>query len=411
MKKRIVSVLVIWFLLFAFFSIGLARRNNALQSSVTSSASVLHHRLVRVMSLPFSRAERHLETSTLRRTLLLSAWGATLWTAAGGVLVLLWIRIGSRQNRNEIGESEPADLEESKISRRALIRGGLATLPVLGCGFSIQTILVEPGRLRVVEYTVPIRDLPPSLEGTRITHLSDFHLGDYIGLNHVQRAIAMANEMQPHIALLTGDYVQGTMQAFEPMGRTIANELKTVHGYAGTLGNHDHWHGSQIGREAFAKYSVPLIDNARRFYSASGFSAEPAPDSICIGGVGDFWEDEVDFIRALEGVPESMPRIILSHNPDVAEMFAGLTPEKRARAAGPSRVDLMLSGHTHGGQVRLPFLGTPVTPSRYGQKYAGGLVQGPDWPVIVSRGIGMALLPVRFNVPPEVVLITLTRAV
>ena len=69
----------------------------------------------------------------------------------------------------------------------------------------------------------------------------------------------------------------------------------------------------------------------------------------------------------------------------------------------------MISGHTHGGQVRLPLIGTPMIPSQFGQKYAGGLVQGPAFPVLISRGVGMSLLPVRFNVPPEIVEITLTR--
>jgi predicted MPP superfamily phosphohydrolase len=97
-----------------------------------------------------------------------------------------------------------------------------------------------------------------------------------------------------------------------------------------------------------------------------------------------------------------MPRLLLSHNPDAAEDPRFL----RAR----HRVDLMLSGHTHGGQVRLPVVGAPVIPSKYGQKYAAGLVQGPRCPVYVSRGLGLSGLPVRFGVPPEIVLFELQRA-
>ena len=112
--------------------------------------------------------------------------------------------------------------------------------------------------------------------------------------------------------------------------------------------------------------------------------------------MGDLWEDRVSFNDALAGVPEDMPRIVLSHNPDVAEtMPAGF------------RVDLMCAGHTHGGQVWVPTLGTPIVPSRYGSKYAGGLVQGPHCRVLVSRGVGMAILPVRFRVRPELVVIDL----
>ena len=97
-----------------------------------------------------------------------------------------------------------------------------------------------------------------------------------------------------------------------------------------------------------------------------------------------------------------MPRILLSHNPDVAE-------EPGLLNSG-HRVDLILSGHTHGGQIRLPLIGTPVTNSRYGSKYAAGLVQGPRCPVFISRGIGTTVLPIRLGVPPEIALIELHRA-
>ena len=112
------------------------------------------------------------------------------------------------------------------------------------------------------------------------------------------------------------------------------------------------------------------------------------------------------------GAPENeksraLKRIVLAHTPDTAEIpeLTGGGRSLRAR-----RIDLMVSGHTHGGQVRVPLLGAPVTLSRYGQKYARGLVQGPICPVVISAGIGMSVFPVRFGVPPEVVEITLTRA-
>src|SRR5262249_36107043 len=94
---------------------------------------------------------------------------------------------------------------------------------------------------------------------------------------------------------------------------------------------------------------------------------------------------------------------LLSHNPDVAE--------EPGLVRGGRRVDLMLSGHTHGGQIRLPFLGTPVVPSRYGQKYAQGLIAGPVCPVFVSRGIGVALLPLRLGVTPEIAVLEFRVAV
>jgi predicted MPP superfamily phosphohydrolase len=114
-------------------------------------------------------------------------------------------------------------------------------------------------------------------------------------------------------------------------------------------------------------------------------------------------EDIIDPERAFANIAEHTPRIVLAHQPDTAELAPLTSPHA-------SRIDLMCSGHTHGGQVSIPFIGTPLVPSRYGSKYAGGFIQGPAFPVVVSRGIGMSLLPVRFNVPPEIVEITLTRA-
>ncbi len=96
------------------------------------------------------------------------------------------------------------------------------------------------------------------------------------------------------------------------------------------------------------------------------------------------------------------PRLLLSHHPDVAERFPTRFPELH--------YDLQLSGHTHGGQVRIPGHGTPIVPSEFGPKYAGGLIQGPAWPVIVSRGVGMAVAPLRLGVDPEIGLIVLRKA-
>jgi predicted MPP superfamily phosphohydrolase len=94
-----------------------------------------------------------------------------------------------------------------------------------------------------------------------------------------------------------------------------------------------------------------------------------------------------------------MPRLLLSHNPDVAE--------EKAFVGSGLRVDLMVSGHTHGGQIYIPGLGAPFVPSRYGQKYAQGLVQGPTCPVFVCRGLGLSTLPLRVGVPPEIAVLEL----
>jgi predicted MPP superfamily phosphohydrolase len=174
-------------------------------------------------------------------------------------------------------------------------------------------------------------------------------------------------------------------------------------GVVGVLGNHD-WYGDGVAMQAaLDRVGVRMLRNQRLWLDGQRrLSTSPLPDAMVIAGLADLSEDRVDVRAALGGLKDAVPRIVLAHQPDTAEM-----PE----LAGPDgpRVDLMLSGHTHGGQVRIPFLGTPGIPSNYGQKYAGGLIAGPRFPVLVSRGVGMSVLPVRVGVPPEIGLITLRR--
>jgi hypothetical protein len=198
--------------------------------------------------------------------------------------------------------------------------------------------------------------------------------------------------------VLTGDYVHRTPRSILP-GIGIFRKLETRLGSLAVLGNHDFWEGVDACRAAFRDTPVRLLDNDRVFVAPHGLMEEPSAEALCLGGVGDLWEDDVRFDKATAGAPDGMPRIVLSHNPDAAE-----------RVLPRTRVDLMLSGHTHGGQVNLPGVGTPMVPSRYGAKYAGGMCAGPRCRVLVSRGVGMAILPVRFRVRPEIGLITLRSA-
>jgi hypothetical protein len=173
-------------------------------------------------------------------------------------------------------------------------------------------------------------------------------------------------------------------------------------GVIGVLGNHDWWgDGFELTR-MLSDAGVRMIDNDRVWIDANSrrvVDAEPE-QGVAIVGLGDLTDSEIDVERAFRGVRAEMPRIVLAHNPDTAEIEA-------FRSDQGERVDLMISGHTHGGQVKIPFVGTPIVPSEYGQKYAGGLVDGPRFRVLVSRGVGMSMLPVRVGVPPEISLIEL----
>ncbi|MDD4062145.1 MAG: metallophosphoesterase, partial [Kiritimatiellae bacterium] len=159
------------------------------------------------------------------------------------------------------------------------------------------------------------------------------------------------------------------------------------------LGNHDYWTDAPRVAASLESAGIPLLTNKHVLLRRDG-------DVLCIAGVNDVWSTNPppDAAAALAGVPQDVPRIVLCHNPDYAEV-----------APRDVRIDLMLSGHTHGGQVRLPFVGPLILPIQH-RKYAEGLVQGPTCPVFISRGLGMVGVPMRLNCKPELPLITLRKA-
>lgn len=287
----------------------------------------------------------------------------------------------------------PIDAPDSAVRSRS-------DMPqIAASAMSGRVPLVALRRIRIRKYEVPLYDLPPELDGTRIVHISDTHYGPYTGLMFLHEVARRANALEPDVVVFTGDYVHLTPRSIK-QGIEVLTRFHSRFGSVAVLGNHEHSEGADVCRRVFRRIGLPLIDNSRLFLTPNGLSPVPTfGKSLCLAGVGDYIKKDVSFDSALHDVPGDMPRIVLSHNPDAAELV------------GPNhRVDLMLSGHTHGGQIRLPGIGAPWNGSRHGKKYLGGLCQGPRCPVLVSRGIGIAFIPVRFRVPPELVLIVLHTA-
>lgn len=283
-------------------------------------------------------------------------------------------------------------------SRRHFLKTGGMVAAAGVAGVAGWSFVVEPQLIGVSRRVFAVRGLHPSLAGLRIVHLTDIHLGPWSSPGFVEGVVRQTNALNPDVILLTGDYVHQSARYIGPVIELLAG-LRPRIGMVGTLGNHDWWEDGPRAQREFRCVGIPLVDNARMFLTPDRRLVSEAGEGLCLAGVGDLWTDRVDFERALHDVPPSMPRLLLSHNPDVAE---------DARLSHPRhRVDLMLSGHTHGGQIRIPILGSPVVPSRYGQKYAQGLVQGPSCPVFISRGVGMTLLPLRLACPPEIAVIEL----
>ena len=259
---------------------------------------------------------------------------------------------------------------------------------------ALDAFLIEPNRIQWKRVEIPIRGLPAAFEGYRIALLADLHYPRWTNEAFVRRALTLANAFDPDLLAIPGDICDGPPHQNTPVPSLagLFDEAQPRDGIVATLGNHDHWlNASGIRRELAAHTPVRLIENKSVLIERGG-------QQIAVGGVGDMWEGIVAPYQAFADVPPGIPRLLLSHNPDVAEI---ISPNVQ--------VDLMLSGHTHGGQVRVPFGPAPRVGSGYGNKFRAGLVQGKGCRVYVTRGV-CSTRHVRFWCLPEVTGITLRRA-
>lgn len=284
--------------------------------------------------------------------------------------------------------------QDKKISRRKLIkRAILGTVAVT----AVDAFGIEPRWLDVESETIPIRGLGKPLDGYRIAMLSDFHI-PRTSKEFVRQAWEHASAFKPDLVAVPGDFVHGHSRFFGPKSggvpsfRGYFEAFDAPDGVLATLGNHDHWLDAPGVKAELAKHSrMQLVENTHVMIERGGAK-------LAVGGVGDLWMGYVVPEKAFAGVPDDVPRIMLSHNPDVAEDMKAAV-----------RIDLQLSGHTHGGEVRFPFGPAPIIPSKYGNKFRAGLCEGKHHRVYVTKGL-VSVCRARFFCRPEVTLLTLRSA-
>jgi predicted MPP superfamily phosphohydrolase len=269
----------------------------------------------------------------------------------------------------------------------------LLSLGALAPGLlALWAFVREPASLQVRRHELVLPGWPADHRPLTVALLADLHTGaPWQGLDTLAAIVETTNALRPDLVLLAGDFViHGVLGGdFVPPEESapVLGRLAAPLGVYAVLGNHDHWLDAARVGAALQAAGIPVLeDQALRIEREGG--------AFWLVGLKDCWERDCDPARALAQLTDGSPVLAFTHNPD---LFATL----------PDRFALVMAGHTHGGQVALPLFGRLIVPSRYGQRYAHGLVVEQGRQLFVTTGIGTSILPVRFGVPPEIALLTL----
>lgn len=277
--------------------------------------------------------------------------------------------------------SYSARVRQERTSRRVFLFGAGAAALTASYSVFIERYLVQVNR-----YDVFVSNLPPAFVGYQIAHLTDTHLGWMTSTKFLNEVVDIANDVGADLIVGTGDFVH---RQPEEVGAVwpLLKRLRARDGVCCVLGNHDHWADereslSRLESSGFSvRHSVvPLVRNGQR---------------LLVLGAGDHMEDRFGLNDLLQAARPEDCRIVLAHNPDAADQPRG------------GRIDLMLSGHTHGGQIRIPGYGAPILPV-HNKAYDQGLKTVGDMSLFISRGVGCVAIPARFASPPEVAVLRLT---
>lgn len=252
---------------------------------------------------------------------------------------------------------------------------------ILVVKFGLYSYYVEPAMLNITRYKIRDNDL----KGIKIVFPADFHLRPY-QKKRLNDIINIINAENADLVLCVGDFVAGHTKNVTMQIEEIAEELSKVeskHGFFTVLGNHDIWYDEKRITNALSKKGIKVLDNENIKLNING-------KTVYIAGIEDMQTQKPDIDKTLKNT--NSPIIMLTHTPD---MFPKI----------PEKVNLTLAGHTHGGQVRFPVIGPVFTASKYFNKYAKDLIVENGKKMIVSKGIGVSIIPIRYNCIPEIVVI------
>lgn len=274
-----------------------------------------------------------------------------------------------------------ADARERKVRQSRWLR----RLVVYGFIGAVLVYALGPAkRLRTTSVEICLPNLPPGADGLRIAFLSDHHLGPWVSERQVRRSVALANSLRPDLIILGGDYITRRRKYIAPCARMLGR-LQAPMGVYAVLGNHDHWVDALATTRALDRVGIHMLTNR----------GEEISPGLYLAGIDDWWAHP-DFERAFAGAGKGDCVILVSHNPDAIL-------DRRSR-----RADLILSGHTHGGQVAV--VGRLLVASEYGRHHPRGLHRLGRTQIYITTGVGVVFPPVRLFCRPEVALITLRHS-
>jgi uncharacterized protein len=290
-------------------------------------------------------------------------------------------------------ESSPV----KKLTRRKFLqRAGLGA-GVVAIGLAGYSSLIEPNEVDVTKLELKVPRLAATFDGFKIALLSDFHFGPYTGEREVSAAVRAANELHPDVMALLGDFVTEPMtgdsrsgaKKAEPCAQVLSG-LRSRLGTFAVLGNHDYATDPELVADALQSHGVTLLRNANRAFEQDGAR-------LWLLGVSDVDFGLANLADALTKVPEAETKMLLAHEPDFADH------------SSQHGIDIQFSGHSHGGQVRIPGV-HPLWLPPLAKKYYDGYYRVGPMQLYTNRGIGTVGLPFRFCCPPEVTLVTLRAA-
>jgi len=291
-----------------------------------------------------------------------------------------------------------------KLTRRQLLALGLPLVAAGTLGTAVGRGFEEAQGLTVKKIVIPIAQLPPAFDGFVIAHLSDFHYHPIYTAKPIVKGIREANKLNPDVVVLTGDFVTipafgsrrraraiDTIQAQAEPCAELLSQLRPGQGIYAVLGNHDQGSQPAVVTESLQNRGIRVLRN-------QSVSLERNGSRLWFAGVDDVLEGADNLLQAISGIPRRDTIILLAHEPDIADDVAAESP-----------VSVQLSGHSHGGQIRLPWTGPPYLPE-LARRYPWGLRKVGDLSLYTNCGLGTFQLPIRLNCPPEVTLVRLVRA-